>query len=281
MRRRSVLLLLFAAIAASIDARSASAQKAPEEDEPALAVARVRRMAVRIPDRQFERWLFGNDGDTDTARRIAEARLRSRVSFIDDVCRLTRPQRKKLELAGRGDLKRFFDRVRVLRQQFRTAEDDLDRLARLIEDAEAEGELFRREFFGDETLFAKALRATLDADQAARYRRHWDEARLLRHQARVEWVTRTLQRSLAMSDGERLRLHAVLLEETRPPRDSGPADYYGIIYQASRIPEARLRPILDEVEWRLLRLEFDEARRREPELREAGLLPEDPPARDS
>ena len=80
---------------------------------------------------------------------------------------------------------------------------------------------------------------------------------------------------------QRLRLFAVLLAETRPARRSGPSDYYAIMFQVSRIPVEKLRPIFDETEWRLLRLEFDAARRQEPMLRESGLLPEDRPAWDT
>ena len=85
----------------------------------------------------------------------------------------------------------------------------------------------------------------------------------------------TLQKGLSLSDGQRIRILCVLLEETRPPRRFGPIDYYGIMYQASRIPESRLRPIFSDREWDAFRREIDEARRREGELRESGYLPEE------
>ncbi len=282
MWRRSTLFPLIAATWACFCAGPpASAQESDEPEEDAPAAPPVPRRVVRIPDRQFERWLFGIDGNAETARRIAEARLRSRIGFIDQLCGISREQSKKLELAGRGDLKHFFDHVQEMRERCRAAEDDIVRLRRIVEEAQDQGKVFRQQLFNDESMFAKTLRTTLDAEQSVRYLKRWNEPRLLRHQSRVEWVSRTLQKNLALSEGERLRLLAVLLEETRPPRDSGPADYYGILFQASRIPENKLRSILDETEWRLLLLEFEEARRRQPMLRESGLLPEDPPAWES
>ena len=109
---------------------------------------------------------------------------------------------------------------------------------------------YRSTLFDDQSMFGKVLGMTLDPEQADRYRRNRDDARLSRHQSRVEWVALTLQKNLSLSDGQRVRLLSVLLEETRPPQRFGPSDYYGIMYQASRIPETRLRPIFAEAEWR-------------------------------
>ena len=280
MRRPSGLILLTAMMSVPLGAAGPACAQDADEPEEVAARARIRQR-VRITDRQFDLYVFGNEGGAESGRRIIEARLKSRVAFIDQVCGISRDQRKKLELAGRGDIKRFFDRIEELREQVRRAEDDLGQVRRhLLKAAEQAGRP-HRELFADESLFGKTLRTTLDPWQSARYQKHWDEDRLLRHQSRVEWVSRTLQKNLGLDDVRRLRLFAVLLEETRPARRSGPSDYFGIMFQVSQIPEAKLRPIFDETEWRLLRLEFDAARRQEPMLRESGLLPEDRPAWDT
>ena len=49
------------------------------------------------------------------------------------------------------------------------------------------------------------------------------------------------------------------------------------MYQASRIPEEKLRPIFEESEWRWLQKEFDEARSREAMLRAVRLSPRGSP----
>jgi hypothetical protein len=279
--RRSWALILFAAMMSAPLAASPACAQDADEPEEAAAPAPPARQRVRISARQFDRLLFGNEGDSESARRIIEARLKSRIGFVDQLCGITRDQRKKLELAGRGDIKRFFDRVEKLREQILDAAD-IDRLRGLIVEAQELGKVFRQQLFADESIFAKTLRVTLDREQSARCYKLWDENRLLRHQSRVEWVALTLQKNLVLSDGERLRFLVVLLEETRPPRGFGPSDYHGIMYQASQIPESKLRPVFDrESSWRSLRAEFDDALRREPMLRESGYLPEDRPAWDS
>jgi hypothetical protein len=281
MWRRWGLILLTASAAMSLVAdRPAAAQEADEPaDEAAAQAPPVRRRAVRYSDRQIDRWLFDKDGDAGTARRLGEARLRSRIAFIDQVCGLSRDQCRKLEVAGRGDIKLYFDQIEELRAKIRLGEDNIDRLAQMAVDVRQQGAMLRLELFGDQSKLSKVLRATLDPEQFTRYERRWDENLLLRHQSRVEWVCLTLQKNLALGEGERVRLLAVLLEETRPPRAFGRWDHYGIMYQASYIPEDKLRPIfLRPSDWRSLRTQFDEARRQESMLRESGALPEDRPA---
>ena len=281
MWRRSARLLLIAAIwACSGPGRPVSAQEVDEPEDGTPAVPQARGKAVGMYDRQLDRWLFGIDGEAETAHGIAEASLRMQVAFINRVCRLTREQRKKLWLAGRRNLERHFDRVREFRERVRTA-GDFNRLRGHLQEARELGRGFPDKLFDDESLFAKTLRTALDQEQWTRYQQQADRRLLAWYQSRVNSVSRTLQRDLALSESQRLRLLDVLVEETLPPRNSGPADYSFVVYQASRIPEDKLRPILDEEQWSLLRREFDKARRREPLLRKLGLLPEDPPAEDS
>jgi hypothetical protein len=278
MRGRWALILLTAMFPASLDGgRPAAAQAAGEPEEEAAAPP----PRFRITDRYVDQWLFGTGIDAASARQLGEARLRSRIGYIDQVCRLSASQRKKLEVAGRGDIKRFFDRVAQMRDEIRLAAIDIERLRRLASEAQAHGRRFRDQPFDEETLFGKNLRTILDPEQAARYQRSWSEDRLKAHQMGIVWVVKMVQSRLGLSTDQSLRLQVVLLEETRPPPNSGPWSFYGIMYQASRIPEGQLRPIFDESQWRSLQKDFDEARTREAGLRASGYLPEDPPARET
>jgi hypothetical protein len=278
MRRHWALILLTAMSSAHLDVgRPAAAQEADEPEGAAAAPPR----RFRISDRSLDQWLFGAGNDAASARQLGEARLRSRIGYIDQICGLGAHQRKKLEVAGRGDIKRFFDRVDEIREELRLAERDVDRIRWLMSDAQAHCSRFRDRPFDEETLFGKTLRTILDAEQTARYRRSWSEGRLKAHESGIVWVVGLVKRRLGLSDPQSLRLRLVLLEETRPPPNSGPWSYYGIMYQASRIPEGKLRPIVEESKWQLLQKECEEARSREASLRESGYLPDEPPARET
>src|SRR5262249_9666356 len=85
-RQRGDLILLLAFSAMSLVAdRPAAAQETDEPEEEAPAPP-VRRRAARVSDAQIDRYVFGKDGDALTARRLCEARLKSRTAFIDQVC---------------------------------------------------------------------------------------------------------------------------------------------------------------------------------------------------
>ena len=82
-----------------------------------------------------------------------------------------------------------------------------------------------------------------------------------------------LARSLGLSDDQRRRLETVLLAETRPPGKFGTFDYPIVMNQASLMPEAKLRPIFDDLQWRVLQREFAVARAQGRWLRNGGFVP--------
>jgi hypothetical protein len=71
------------------------------------------------------------------------------------------------------------------------------------------------------------------------------------------------------------QLEELLLKETRPPRRFGEYDYYGVLFQLSRLPEDRLKKILDDLQWDQLKPHLAEAVRLEQTLKDGGFLPEE------
>jgi hypothetical protein len=98
------------------------AQDAPDgeaDDQPAaMPVMRFDfRLAVLQAD-NFDRWLFDNELSEQARQEYLKAILDSRISAAARAHKLTDPQRAKLRLAGRGDIKRFFDDVQKRRDAF-------------------------------------------------------------------------------------------------------------------------------------------------------------------
>ncbi len=52
-----------------------------------------------------------------------------KINEIDQVARLTEAQKKKLELASRGDIRRFFDQVDERRKAFQEVQNDQQKYA--------------------------------------------------------------------------------------------------------------------------------------------------------
>src|SRR5271163_1288957 len=54
---------------------------------------------------------FASNAGAGSARTSLESLLALQIEHIERTCGINEVQRKKLQLAGRGDIKRFFDRV--------------------------------------------------------------------------------------------------------------------------------------------------------------------------
>ena len=65
----------------------------------------------------------------------------------------------------------------------------------------------------------------------------------------------------------------MLLEETKPPRKFGHQyDYYVIMWQAAKLPEDKLKPLFDDVQWKVLNQQFAQMQGMEQWLKQFGVL---------
>lgn len=119
-------------------------------------------------DEQIERWAFGTWGAA-FGRRQLECQLTEKLQDLDRGCSLTQAQRKKLELAGRGDIKRFFDHYERLRQESRVMEHNEQNLQKLKLEATELQLRLNTSLFLEHSLLVKSLPNTLTSDQLARY----------------------------------------------------------------------------------------------------------------
>ena len=141
-------------------------------NEPLIKKTPAAQELMLILEREnFDRWIFGNLTDDRTRRDWLEHRLGFKceqaarsVPFL-----LSRPQMEKLQLAGRGDVKRFFDRVEASRPEFDAVRKDLDAGHRfLLNDLKPLCAQFKDGPFGADSLFAKTLRKIENDTLAAR-----------------------------------------------------------------------------------------------------------------
>ena len=168
-------------------------------------------------------------------------RLRAQLDELDHACRLTPAQTKKLELAGRAEIKRWMDRLDRVGQEFvDSATGDVgalrDEIDKLLADADG---LFRSGSYLSKTVVATLNQEQLRAGNAHRY------------EQAVSRTVRKLARSIHMSDEQSDTLSKVLLNETKPPSEFGQLDYALVLFLASRLPESSLRGIFDESQWKM------------------------------
>ena len=215
------------------------------------------------------------EGDEKARRQRLESTLRSRVDSLARTYRLSEPHKKKLLVAGQGDIKRYFDSVEDTWAKLDDVGNEPDKTRETISELDRLGRIYRSGMFKKGSIFAKTLDKILSDTQTTNDKKEIQERHQQRFRATLTWMAGTLELTMKLSAHQRRQLERVLIEETRAPEAFGSYDYYGLIFQASRIPEAKLKPIFDDDQWQALTAQFQEASRMEKTLKDGGFIPLD------
>jgi hypothetical protein len=120
---------------------------------------------------------FGQGSTAATTQSQLEARLKQEVETIDKICKLTDVQKRKVELAGRGDIKRLMDQAEMLKAEFEKCKtiqtvDEFENWAKAVgEEGGRLGMMMTLRASRDGTLLAKTLKSALTPRQAAEFDR--------------------------------------------------------------------------------------------------------------
>ena len=262
-RTTGCLLTACLGLAIAANGRPTLAQEPDEAGDAAPAIDAVEQppiagaQRVPMPDlgENIEQWIFGGQGATEARKKI-EAALTRDISRFDQKYQLTAAQKKKLDLAGRHDMKRFFDRVEDAKAEYRRVKGDWNKVGNRIFELQRMQNQPHSELFGEQSMLAKTLRKTLTPEQVA-----WDAKNVYR--ARVQWMAGLLDKRLKLNPDQHRRLVTLVVEETPPLKRYGSFDYDAIMFQMSRLPPEKLQQALDEAQCRDLVLRFGQARRME------------------
>jgi hypothetical protein len=220
----------------------------------------------------FDRWVSG--GKTrDQIEHNLELQLALQVESVAGTCGLSDVQRRKLELAGQGDVKRFSRRVDQLKEKFCQVGQDQQKVNEIVREASPLQLKMQTGVFGDSSLYRKILKQTLDQGQSVRYEQQERQRRKFRYEAKIELVMSNLETTIPLRAEQRQRMVKLLLDETEPPKDFGNYDYYIVLYQARKLGEAKLKPIFDDAQWQTLKRTLDQSQQIERQLKLNGLLP--------
>jgi hypothetical protein len=210
-------------------------------------VGRLQEQQRLLASRELmRRRITSLDGTATGLRTQLESRLAGRIVALQYTCHLTAAQRKKLELAGRGDIKRLMDRVEPIFGDFASASaGEIHRLAAETRDLpNAVNALFDAG-----SLFSKTMLSTLTEEQFAENARALREKNSAWYVNAVTDAVRRLARLVDLSEPQSEKLSRLILTETSPPQKVGPADYAFVMFRASKLSKAKLREILDERQW--------------------------------
>ncbi len=277
---RCVPRLLTAATLLAVLAAGTCARAQDDDDEDEAPAQGVVVNNFLMNDAQFDQWVFGNMGVANAAgaRNKLDSLLTLHVDDLERNCNLTPVQKKKLLLAGRGDIKRFFDRIEDVRKKFSKNRNDQNQFAQVWQEIQPLRNSFNSGFFdGGNSIFSKAIKATLNAEQVGKHEEVARDRTLYRYWARVDLAMELLNNEVGFTDDQRRQVVKLLHEETKPPRRMGENDYYVVLYQLSKIPEARIRPVFEDFQWRSLQRQLDQGRGMEMFLKQNGFVAADEP----
>ena len=180
-----------------------------------------------------------------------ETILALKIEYLDRACGITGSQKRKLELAGRGDIKRFFDAVQELGRRYDAVKDSQEAFAKLQSEVQALANRRGKQLFDEASIFAKTLSKMLTAEQTARIETACAGRVLSAIEPRSTWSSRAWTSWLASATSNAGGSPSCSVRETRPARSSSADfDVEIVIAQAAELPESKIRPIFDDDQWR-------------------------------
>ena len=244
------------------------------EERPAV------QNAFELDESNFHVWIFGNGRRNASAREHLDSLLMLSVAEVERSCPLSEAQKRKLLLAGHGDIKRFLDRVAEARKVFDRLRRDQNNINEIFRETQPLAAALAAGLFGEGSFFAKTLGTTLNPEQAARYRGALREKVQFRYRAKIALALADLDAVVGFTTEQYRRLVDVILEETTPPaKPAGQYETSVVLLKIARLPEAKVRPIFDDVRWKTLSRQLQQARGMEQFLQANGYLDATEPAR--
>jgi hypothetical protein len=195
------------------------------------------------------------------------------VDSIDRICHLNAEQKDKLRLAGHGDFARFEQKVSDLRAEYLGKSFDQNKINEIFQKFQPLTQQYQAGMLGPNSIFAKVVHRVLTPEQQEEYDAAEAERRKARHAAKVRLFVAIFEQSCPLKAKQRDAMVDLLLKDTRPALRSSEYDWYVVITQAARIPDSKLKPILDQAQMAYFKKITAQARGMEGWLRQQGVLP--------
>ena len=250
--RRLTLIAVILSLAASDRAARGQEANAPEPGE-----AVVQQGAWT--DDQFYGWVDQivsgiNNRDTPVNGRLDE-RLTLKLEWIQASCGISEEQKKKLQIAGRRDIKRFLDEMRATKRQYRLVKGDPIQFAKLQKQLAEIQTSSAADMFGEASFLSKMLKRTLTDAQVAAYVRALEQSRAFEHRAAVEQAVQFCDLAIGLNDDQRRRLTELFVNETRQIKRKDSSELtlqFIMILHTAKLSRDKLKAIFDEQQWEVM-----------------------------
>jgi hypothetical protein len=243
-----------------------------DDDAPPANQPQVARQVIMLSPENFDQWVFGGGGNNATqVLKQFDALVDLRLEALDRACTLSDVQKKKLRLAAFGDIKKFRDQYEQLKQKYQNTQQDPNNLNDVFVAIQPLQLQWRAGILGDQSLFQKVIDNTLQAQQKVEYDQEETARNHARYQAKIKLAVTTLDGTLSFTAAQRQQFET-LLQQTTPPKNFGQYDFYYVMYQASQLPDEKLKSIFDARQMKILLQVFQRYKGYELMLKQQGML---------
>lgn len=231
---------------------------------------------IETDTNRFDSLVFSMIRNATLARQKLEAEARIEIDRIDLTSTLQESQIQKLQFAARGDIQQFFEDVDVARRQFHAMQaaggvgqaNDTE----VYERARALSERLNQGIFDNDSLLKKVARGCLNAEQAKQFSEREQRQQKLNSDAAIMIFLADLGRTVCMTSAQRESIveWATKNITLREPEHSYARDVF--MYEMSELPQAELRSILDEAQYKAIQKNFQTGIEMKGNLKQMGLL---------
>ncbi|MBC7821998.1 MAG: hypothetical protein IAG10_34365 [Planctomycetaceae bacterium] len=242
-----------------------------DDDDPPAAAVPVNR-GFFVQEENFDQWVFQGSVNAAAGKTRIQSSVTMKLAELRRVCDLTDAQSKKLSLAARGDMRQFFEDVEIVRQKFLKVRNDQNAFNQIWQEINPLQQRQAAGLFGDSSFFAKTVRNTLTREQHEKYQVVLDDRRRFRYQAAAELALHNISNTVALRHDQHEAIFKLIIEETQPPLTFGQYDQYFVFYSLAKLPNAKLKPLLDDRQWKLLQPYLQQGRGMESTLMQRGMI---------
>ncbi|HEY0984180.1 hypothetical protein [Schlesneria sp.] len=248
---------------------------APDDIEQKQEAVPVEIGVFQMDENNFDANVFQPSGNPKQARQLMEKRFNLQLDELNRVCQLTEAQKQKFKLAAGADLQRFFNEVDVLRKKVTSGKLNQNDWNNFWQEVQPLRNRQMTGLFGETSFFSKTIRKTLTEDQLSKYDAVMNDRRRFRYRAAIEVALTNMERVVPLNQAQHNEIAKILLDETRPPEVFGQYDQYVVTYYLANLPEARLKGLLEDHQWKLMKNQLDQNRGMEQFLIQNGILPKE------
>jgi hypothetical protein len=248
-----------------------------DDEEEAKPAAPVPLQVVRVlEEADFNRWIFRNNTDgLAGARKEMDTILALHIDDIDRTCNLTEAQKKRLQLAGRGDIKQFYVLYETARRKFLEVRQNPQKMNAFFAEISPLQTKVQSGILDEDSLLFRSLHNTLTSEQWALFEARSRERRASRYECQIEIAVGMLEMNVPLTNSQRRELIGALKKLTRPPRKLGALTHQVVMYQMAHLPDAEIKTLFDEVQWKAVRTQIDNFKGLRDWLKQTGQLPDD------